>query len=289
MEQAGESVPIAELLDERRHLLEVAGWMLGSRIAAEGVLDEAYRRWFGLSDRQRARVVPRAWLTVAVGGICLGRLAPADRQPEEHRSPQGAGHPGTAVEEEADAVLMRALESLTSAERTAFVLDDVFGEPPDTVAGLVSRSEPECTEPADRARRSLRAQEAQPISPHRHERIVRSVRRACAAGDSGRLLSLLAPDVTAFFDGGGKVRALTRPVDGAERVARSLLTMFASHPRTTLHTHPVNGRTGLVARYDDQVAAVITFDVAGARVVLVWVVLNPDKLRSWNHPRPSGA
>ncbi|MFC8064613.1 RNA polymerase subunit sigma [Streptomyces sp. NPDC057293] len=289
MEHTGESVPIAELLDERRHLLEVARWMLGSRIAAEGVLDEAYRRWFGLSDRQRARVVPRAWLTEAVGAICLGRLAPADRQPEAHRSPQGADYVDTAAEEEAGAVLMRALESLTPAERTAFAFDDVIGEPPDTAAGIVARSEPECTESADRARRGLRAREARPISPHRHEQIVRSVRRAWADGDSGRLLSLLAPDVTAVFDGGGKVRALTRPVDGAERVARNLLTMFASHPRTTLHTHSVNGRTGLVARYDDEVAAVVTFDVAGARVVLVWVVLNPDKLRSWNHPHPSGA
>ncbi|MFG3322624.1 RNA polymerase subunit sigma [Streptomyces sp. NPDC048171] len=243
MEQAGESVPIAELLDERRHLLEVARCMLGSRIEAEGVVDEAYRRWFGLSDRQRSRVVPRVWLTRAVGAICLGRPAQPGRDPE----------------------------------------------PPDTVAGIVGRSEPECTEPADRAWRSLMAQGSRPTLPHRHEQIVRSVRGACAEGDRGRLMSLLAPDVTAFFDGGGKVRALTRPVDGAERVARSLLTLFARHPRTTLHTHSVNGSTGVVARYDDEVAAVITFDVTGARVVLVWAVLNPDKLRTWNHPRPSGA
>ncbi|MFG3142832.1 RNA polymerase subunit sigma, partial [Streptomyces sp. NPDC048211] len=65
---------------------------------------------------------------------------------------------------------------------------------------------------------------------------------------------------------------------------RSLLTLLARHPRTTLRTHSVNGRTGLVVRYDEQVVAVISLDIAGHLVVQVWVILNPDKLRSWNRP-----
>jgi RNA polymerase sigma-70 factor (ECF subfamily) len=290
MEHAGEAVPIAELLDERRHLLEVAHWMLGSRVSAEGVVDEAYRQWYGLTDGQRARVAtPRAWLTQVVGGICLDRLTLPDRGLEARRPRPDTEVRETGVEGEASAVLLRALESLAPAERAAFVLNDVFGASPGTVAGVVGQSEPQCAELADRARRSLRAQGAHPTSPRRHAEVVNAVRQACADADSGRLASLLAPDATAYFDGGGKLRALSRPVDGGERVARSLLTLLSRHPRTTLDTHSVNGRAGLVVRYDDQVAAVITLDIAGSHVVQVWVVLNPDKLREWNRPRPSDA
>ncbi|MFE5396138.1 RNA polymerase subunit sigma [Streptomyces sp. NPDC056568] len=292
MEHAGEAVPIAELLDERRHLLEVAHWMLGSRVSAEAVVDEAYCRWYGLTDGRRERVAsPRAWLTQVVGGICLARLSLPDRDgaPRLSRPDTEARETETGVEGEASAVLWRALESLAPEERAAFVLNDVFGVSPGTVSGVVGQSEPRCAELADRARRSLRAQGAHPTSPRRHAEVVSAVRQACADADSGRLASLLAPDATAYFDGGGKLRALSRPVDGAERVARSLLTLLSRHPRTTLDTHSVNGRTGLVARYDDQVAAVMTLDVAGSHVVQVWVVLNPDKLREWNRPRPSDA
>lgn len=116
--------------------------------------------------------------------------------------------------------------------------------------------------------------------------MVRAVRQACADEDPDRLTSLLAPDAAAFFDGGGKVRTPTRPVTGGARVARSLLTVLTRNPRTTLHTRSVNGRSGLVARYDGQVAAVVGLDVAGSQVLQVWVVLNPDKLCSWNQPHP---
>ncbi|MGI3199339.1 hypothetical protein ACRJ4W_13325 [Streptomyces sp. GLT-R25] len=61
--------------------------------------------------------------------------------------------------------------------------------------------------------------------------------------------------------------------------------MVARRPRITLHTHSVNGRTGIVVRYDRQVAAVISLDIAGHHAVQVWVTLSPDKLRSWNLPR----
>ncbi|WP_426570151.1 RNA polymerase subunit sigma [Streptomyces canus] len=287
MDPAGDTMPLAELLDERRHLVEVAHWMLGSRIAAERVTDEAYREWYGLSDHQRARIqTPRAWLTRVVGSISLARLAPPGPGGDAQGSTRKAGPRDTGLEGEVSGVLLRALDTLSPVERAAFVRNDVFGGAGSTVAGSAQPAGPDRAEPADRARHSLRARRAQPASPRRQDEIAHAVRQACADEDMGRLASLLTHDVTAFFDGGGKVRALTRPVTGSEQVARSLLNLLARHPRTTLHSYPVNGRTGLVARYDDQVAAVVTLDMAGSRVVQVWVVLNPDKLRSWNRPRP---
>ncbi|MFJ8510351.1 RNA polymerase subunit sigma [Streptomyces avermitilis] len=232
------AVPLAESFDERRHLLDVAGRALGSRVAAERVVDEAYRRWYRLTDPERLRMPsPRVWLTQVVDEACLTRPAPA--------RPSG---------EEREIQAVRAMA------------EDV--------------------EPVERALLSVRVRRARPVPARREHEITVAVRHACSDQDGPRLRSLLAPDVTAFFDSGGKIRALTRPVRGDEQVARSLLVLLAGQRRVTLCTGSVNGRTGLVARCDDQVAAVLTLDIADSLVVQVWAVLNPDKLRSWNRSRP---
>ncbi|MEU0603428.1 RNA polymerase subunit sigma [Streptomyces sp. NPDC006393] len=245
----GDAVPIAELLDERRWLLEVAGRMLDRPGEAESVVEETYRRWYGLSEAARRRITaPRSWLANTAGGICLGRHPPPDR--------------------------------------AACVLDDVVGTVPDTVAGIVGGAPPERAGPAERARRRLPPRHSGPATPEEHDALARSVRQACESDDAGLLVSLLRPDATAFFDGGGKVRALIRPVHGSRHVAHSLLTLLGHRPHTTLTPHPVNGRTGLVARYHHQVAAVVSLGITDHHIALVFVVLNPDKLRSWNRPSP---
>ncbi|MGW3098289.1 sigma factor [Streptomyces sp. NPDC001102] len=277
--QDDETVPIAELLDERRRLLNLAYWMLGRSQDADEVVAEAYRRWYGLSDDHRDRIAePRSWLVTTVGSICLERLAPTGRS---HPAPVGAVPPED-LDEEVSRALLEALDTLSPAERAAFVLNDVFGMAPETVAAIVGQTEQECGELAARARYSLGTRWSHPTTPQQHDRVVRAVRQACVAENPARLTSLLAPDATVFFDGGGKVRTLTRPVHGARRVTRSLLGLLAGRPRTTLHCQSVNGRTGIVVRYGDEVAAVISLDVAGDRVVQIWAVLNPDKLRHWN-------
>ncbi|MEU9355586.1 RNA polymerase subunit sigma [Streptomyces griseoloalbus] len=293
MEPVIDTMPIGELLDERRHLLDVAHWMLGSDIVAEHVTDEAYREWYALSEHQRDRIgAPRAWLTRVVGSISLARLALPERD-RGAQDPAGVGSreaSAPALEDDLDALWAGALDALTPAERAAVVLNDAFGSAAGdlaSTAGTAGRDllGPADTELLDRARHSLRARAARPTPPRVEDELVDAVRQACADEDADRLATLLDPDAVAYYDGGGKVRALTRPVVGGPRVARSLLTLLARQPRTTLHTRPVNGRTGLVARYDGQVAAVVCLDLAGSRVVQVWVVLNPDKLRSWNRPR----
>jgi RNA polymerase sigma-70 factor (ECF subfamily) len=274
-----ETVPIAELLDERRRLLNVAYWMLGRSQDADDVVAETYRRWYGLCDERRIRIAePRSWLVKTVGGICLERLAPTGRSDPD---PVGAPPPQD-LDDEVSHALLEALDTLSPAERAAFVLNDVFGMAPGTVAAAVGQTEQECGELTARARHSLRTRWAHPTTPQQHDRVVRAVRQACAAENPDRLTSLLAPDATVFFDGGGKVRTLTRPVHGARRVTHSLLTLLAGRPRTTLNCRSVNGRTAIVVRYAGEVAAVISLDVAGEHVVQIWAVLNPDKLRHWN-------
>ncbi|MEU1620811.1 RNA polymerase subunit sigma [Streptomyces sp. NPDC005722] len=235
MDVARDAVPIVELLDERRHLLDVAHRMSGSRREAEGVIDETYRRWYALSDTERARITsPRAWLSATADGICRGR-------PATHGGERDAG----------SAVAGAGYEELTAA-----------------------------------ALRRLQARRSGPSAALEHDAVVRAVGEACRAGDAASLASALSPDAMAVFDGGGKVRTTVRSVHGSEQVTHSLLTLLGPHPRTTLTAQSVNSRTGLVARCDHSVAAVISLDVSERRVAQVWAVLNPEKLRRWNRNAP---
>ncbi|MER5603719.1 RNA polymerase subunit sigma [Streptomyces sp. NPDC002265] len=292
MGRAGDVVPIAELLDEQRHLLDVASLWSGSSIEAESVVDEVYRRWYELPDTVRARIAePRSWLARTAGDICLARPAPSG--PDHGAGPGAAGahgaragvrHAGGTREERISRVLLNAAKATWPAERAAFVLKDVFGAVPRPLTGIASRTEPERMEPAGHARRGVRARRSRSATPKEHDAVARAVGEACAAADSVLLESLLHGDASAFFDGGGKVRAPAGPVHGSGQVARGLLTLLARDPHTTLTPQSVNGRTGLVVRYDHQVAAVISLGIADHHVVQVAAVLNPDKLRHWNRP-----
>ncbi|MFF7680399.1 RNA polymerase subunit sigma [Actinacidiphila glaucinigra] len=288
MDFSDDAVPIAELLDERRHLLDVALWMVGGSAQAESVVDEAYRQWFGLPEAARRGIEsPGAWLVKTVGGICLARLATSAGYAGPAAAVTARPQVGVELQHEIGEVLLTALDALAPAERAAFVLNGCFGMALGTVADVVGRPEPECAELADRARRAIRARRSHTVTPQVHDAVARAVRAACLSDDAVRLSALMRPDATAFFDGGGKLRALVRPVHGAEPVARSLLTLLAHRQRVTLTAHAVNGRTGLVARYEGQVVAVVSLDIADDRVSQAWIVLNPDKLRPWNHPARS--
>ncbi|MFC8943005.1 RNA polymerase subunit sigma [Streptomyces griseoincarnatus] len=219
--------PLADLLDERRHLVALAHRMLGSADDAESAVDECYRRWYALSDRERERIrVPLTWLAAGLGRICRAR---------------------------------RVLP------------------PPEGSAGAARPTVPDVI--------VVRPRDAQPTTLRQHDAVVHAVRRALVAADVDLLLPLLAPDAAAFFDGGGKIRTLVAPVHGRDRVARGLLRLLDRGPHTTLAAHSVNGRTGLVVRHGRRVVAVLSLDVSGTEAVGVWVVVNPDKLRSWNAGR----
>ncbi|MBO1332510.1 RNA polymerase subunit sigma [Streptomyces sp. VRA16 Mangrove soil] len=281
MGDIGEAASLTELLDERRHLLDVASWMLGLGPEAEDVVAHAYRRWYALSDAQRRRITePRSWLARTTGTICLARL------PLQKGAPAAAGEaatvPGRALAEEVGDILRKALNTLSPAEQAAFFLDAVPVAPPRPVTETMGPRSGPWPEPARRARPGPGEPRAGATPPYRHDQVVHAVRGACAALDAAGLESLLAPDVSAYFDGGGKVRALSRPVHGRRAVGHALLTLLAPQPHTVLQLRPANGRTALVVGHHDKVAAVISFAVTRDLVTRVWAVLNPDKLRAWN-------
>lgn len=277
MDRAHEAMTIVELLDERRHLLDVAYGLLGSSDAAESVIAETYRRWYALSADARARIEsPGPWLAGVAHSISMSRLAGA--LPEKGWPTE----PEEVLGKEVGAVLRSALHTFSPAERAAFLLSEVFGTAPGAAAEALPALDG--TGSAHLTLGTPEAPRPRPSAAQRHDEVADAFRQACLTEDEVLLESLLAPDSKAVFDGGGRVRALVSPVHGGRQVARSVRTLLPPCPRTSLQSREVNGRTGLVVYTDHRVSAVISLDVADRRIQQISVILNPDKLRTWNGP-----
>jgi hypothetical protein len=111
--------------------------------------------------------------------------------------------------------------------------------------------------------------------------IVRDFKVALESGDVEALVGLLDPGVTAIADGGGQVSTTLRPIEGAERVARSLFLLKDRLKDLTILERTVNGQPGLIAQQDGVTVSVYAFEVAGDRISRIWAVRNPEKLRPW--------
>jgi Sigma-70, region 4/SnoaL-like domain len=173
------------------------------------------------------------------------------------------------------------LESMTPAERVAFILHDVFRYSFAEVAEIVGRTPAACRQLASSARRRLPAASAPTPPTAQQAGLVRAFKQAWETADINALIGLLAPDATATGDGGGRVRAALEPVRGAEQVARFFAGRAGAMPAMIIWERPVNGRPGLEVRLDGGIVSVMAFDIAGGRIRHIWAVLNPVKLRLW--------
>jgi RNA polymerase sigma-70 factor (ECF subfamily) len=168
------------------------------------------------------------------------------------------------------------LESMTPAERVAFVLHDVFRYPFAEIAEITGRAPAACRQLASSARRRARKSPASA----RPAEVVGEFRRAWEAKDINALIGLLDPDVTAIADGGGRANAATHPIEGAERLTRYLVDLISRAPSgLNFLERTVNGQPGLVAQLAGVTVSVYAFEVVEDRVKRIWVVLNPAKLR----------
>jgi RNA polymerase sigma-70 factor (ECF subfamily) len=290
------------IMGERRQLTNLAYRLLGSMADAEDAVQETYARWYALSGQEQDAIVsPGAWLTTVASRICLNLLSSARvrretyvgewiPEPLPERAEWGTGRSAGAGMDPADRVTLDesvnmaflvVLESMTPAERVAFVLHDVFRYPFAEVAEIVGRSPAACRQLASSARRRIRASRAPAPPTARQAGIVRDFKRAWEAGDIGALIGLLDPDATATADGGGQVPAVTEPVRGGEQIARACVDLAKRSPGLRLLERTVNGQPGLVGQRDGVIVAVLAFDIAGDRIRHIWSVLNPEKLRPW--------
>ncbi|MGW5669534.1 RNA polymerase sigma factor SigJ [Micromonospora sp. NPDC003776] len=298
----GEPDPgLAAIVRERRQLINLAYRLLGSLAEAEDAVQETYARWYAMSEQQRDAVAsPGAWLTTVASRVCLDLLRSARVRreryvgqwiPEPLPEPTEwtGGRAGTTadpadrvtLDESVNMAFLVVLESMTPAERVAFILHDVFRYSFAEVAEVVGRTPAACRQLASSARRRIGGSQAPALPPARQAVIVRDFKRAWEAGDIAALIGLLDPDATATGDGGGLVTAQPRPVEGGEQIARFFAGLADGLGAVTLLERTVNGQPGLVAQRDGVTVAVYAFQVSGERITRIWAILNPEKIRPW--------
>jgi RNA polymerase sigma-70 factor (ECF subfamily) len=292
----------SEVIGERRALISIAYRMLGSLAEAEDAVQETYARWYAMTRQQQLAIQsPGAWLTKVTGRICLDLLGSArvrreryvgDWLPEplsDHTEwickPRGVieGDPADRVtlDESVSMAFLVVLDSMTPAERVAFVLHDVFGYSFADVAGIVGRTPAACRKLASSARHRIDRSRT-PAGPRAHEAdVVRDFKQAWEAKDIDALIQLLDPDVIMTADGGGVAKTALRPIEGCERVARYALGIADKVADLTILERNVNSQPGLVILQAGATVTVAAFAVSGNRITHIWAVRNPEKLRSW--------
>jgi RNA polymerase sigma-70 factor, ECF subfamily len=286
--------------DRHRPLLfSMAYRMLGSVMEAEDAVQEAYLRWRRASGEEVRS--EKAYLSAVVTRLCIDRLRSAQARREEYvgpwlpeplpdeRAPDVAET--VALEDSLSMAFLVLLESLTPVERAVFLLREVFGYEYAEIAGIVGKSEANCRQISRRARASVAARRPRfERSPEQGERLMREFLEACAAGDMGGLLAVLADDVTLWSDGGGKTRAARNPIHGAANVARFLLGTLRKAP-TGFAVRParINGSPGLVGYFGDgRPQSATTFGLSGGRISEIRLVVNPEKLEGVRPLPPEG-
>ncbi|MFB9462280.1 RNA polymerase sigma-70 factor [Streptomyces cinereospinus] len=290
-----------EAFEEHRSvLLGVAYRMLGRVADAEDVVQDAWLRWSG-ADRTEVRDT-RAYLVRVTTRLALDRLRRIKARneayvgpwlPEPYVTEFGDTAPDTAeravLADSVSLAVLVVLESLSPLERAVFVLREAFGYPHAEIAAMLDRAEPAVRQLAGRARRHV--QERRPrydVDPVQRRVLTERFLAAAADGDLDGLMALLAPDVRLVGDSGGKAKAPLRVLESAGHVGRFLAGAarkgIAEMSNRFLE---LNGGPALLVLSGGQPDSVFQLDVCDGRIQAVYVVRNPDKLRSLSTARTS--
>ena len=282
---------LAQRFEEHRsHLRAVAYRMLGSLSEADDAVQEA---WLRLSRSETSGVENLGgWLTTVVGRVCLDmlrsrtsrRVVPLG-EPLGTRVPEPLVSRADGIDPEHEALLsdsvglalLVVLETLTPAERLAFVLHDMFSVPFEEIAPVVGRSPTAARQLASRARRRVQGEAHVPDTDLATQReVVDAFLAASRDGDFDTLLAVLDPDVVLRIDGGAVRAGLSREVRGARAVAEQTLTFSRLSPfvRPAL----VNGAAGVVVAPRGRPFSVMGFTIRGGKIVEVDILADPARL-----------
>lgn len=271
----------------RSHLRGVAYRMLGSTTEADDAVQEA---WLRLSRTDTSDVENlRAWLTTVVGRICLNMLRSRRTRREgslETHIPDPVVSPEEGIDPEQEALLgdsvglalLVVLDTLSPAERVAFVMHDVFAMPFDEIAPIVGRTPVATRQLASRARRRVQGAPVPDVDLDGQWAVAEAFLAAARDGDFERLVAVLDPDVVLRSDGGAARPQLDQLVHGARAVAAQA---FAFRRYTESSTRVlVNGVPGGIAWSPDGTPfSVVALTVRGDRIVAIDVLADPDRLR----------
>ena len=275
----------------RPRAFAIAYRMLGSVSEAEDVVQEAFLRMHQTEQRDERIASPRAYIATLVTRLAIDQLRSARARREQYvgewlpeplvTDPSPAEQAETA--DSLSLAFLVLLESLSPPQRAAFLLREVFDYPYPEVAEIIGTDVDSTRHLVARARNQVRERRPRYFASRQQQaELAQRFFAAAEQGDLRSLEALLAQDVALHGDGGGKVPALARPVNGRERVARTLLAGMSTLPRFGIHIRvtEVNGQPGAMAfDADDRLVAVIGLDIADGQVQAIHSIVNPDKLR----------
>ena len=271
--------------DMRPRLIRVAYRMLGSIADAEDVVQDAYIRWLAL-DHESVRQ-PAALLRTIVTRLCLNELNSARRRRETYIGPwlpePFINADEVDVMDDITFPLMVALERLSPLERAAFLLHDVFGLAFDDVAEALDRKPSTCRKLATRARTHIhKARPRFPVSKEQGMEFAAAFFAASRHGDMRKLRTLLADDVTAYSDGGGKVSASLVPLAGIHAVMErhaQLACDFSRSPSRLVRYALIDGIPGFVTIEEGGLVQTTALQIERGKIIAIFITRNPDKLR----------
>jgi RNA polymerase sigma-70 factor (ECF subfamily) len=286
---------VDEVYEEFRPLLfSIAYRMIGSATEAEDIVQESFLRYHRETAQGTEVDSPKAYLSAITTRLSIDHLRSARVRRESYvgtwlpeplltdTESDAARHADTA--DSLSLGFLVLLESLTPVERAVFLLREVFDFDYGNIADVVGKSEDNCRQIAVRARRQVHGGKPRfEASRQRREELARRFFQAAAEGDTDGLVGLLAADVVAYADGGGKAVAFPRPVHGRERVARLLAGRVGTGQRLgvrEMRLAEINGQPGalFLGSTGDPIVAV-SLDIADDLVQTLRAITNPDKLR----------
>ncbi len=282
--------PTPEIFDQHRpRLMGIAYRMLGSRADAEDILQEAYLRWLTTAAGELRSA--EAWLVTVVTRLSIDRLRLAKKERAHYAGEwipepwvtEEAPPPERALELAGDistAFLMMP-ERLAPDERAAFLLHEVFEFGYPEIAQMLGRSQDACRQVVHRARARVRQDRPRfAVSREASVRLLERFIAAARAGDRAQVMALLAEDATLTGDGGGKAPTISRVLRGARGVSRfycGITRLFAG--RWEHRIAWINGMPGILRYLDGSLESAASFLTDGQRILDIYIVRNPDKLR----------
>lgn len=279
----------SEFENHRRKLWRIAYRMLGSQDEAEDMVQEAYLRW----HRTPAESVrtPQAWLVTTVTRLSIDRLRQLRAERELYTGPwlpeplvaeaAPAADRDTELASELSVALLAVLERLAPEERAAFLLHDVFDVGYDDISVILGKSEAACRQVVSRAAKRVRARRPRvEVNPEATRHLLKTFADAVRAQDKDTLLEIFAEEATWTSDGGGKAKAALKVIHGGEQIARFAAGVFRkAADRVEFRLVSVNGEPGLAALVDGNLFSIISIHSDGQRILDLYTVLNPEKLR----------
>lgn len=273
----------------RPRLFGLAYRMLGTPTDAEDVLHDAWLRWH--AQDTAALDDPEAWLVTVTTRLALDRLRRAKTEREHYTGPwlpeplvPDAEHPEAELERSETLTLsfLLLLERLSPEERAAFLLHEVFDYSHSETGAILDIAEDACRQRVHRAKTRLR--EGRPrfsVDVRARQRMIQRFSEALKKPDLESLRALFAEDAIAISDGGGVVRAVLRPLQGADRLVRlytQIATRFYSQPGVRFTTTTLNGEPVLLAWADDTLISATWIECEGDRITATLALRHPGKL-----------